>query len=137
MHQRLYACRRKFCVASLQSTHCKLPVAGSWLSVKESVVVWSIHPILKKEARRTQVAPKWHPVTFPSVVICMPLPWKMVLGFHSTSGLIMSHNLEDCRNYPNWGPNSQNWSHQYINPGIQPHAVRSSAYAAALNVPSE
>ena len=61
----------------------------------------------------------------------------MVLAFPSTLGLIMIQDFEACRNYPNLGPNSHNWSHQYFNPGIQPAAVRSSAYAAAFDVPSE
>ena len=47
------------------------------------------------------------------------------------------HDFEACGKYPNLGPNSHNWSHQYFNPGIQPDAVRSSAYVAAFDVPSE
>ena len=61
----------------------------------------------------------------------------MVLAFLFTSGLIMSHDFEACGKYPNLGPNSHNWSHQYFNSGIQPAAVRSSAYAAAFDVPTE
>ena len=49
----------------------------------------------------------------------------------------MSHNFEAYGKYPNLGPNSHNWFHQYFNPGIKPAAVRSSAYAAAFDVPSE
>ena len=49
----------------------------------------------------------------------------------------MSHDFEACGKYPNLGPNSHNSSLQYFNPGIQPTAVRSFAYAAAFDVPSE
>ena len=61
----------------------------------------------------------------------------MVLAFPSTSDVIISHNFEGCGKYPNLGPYSHNWSNQYFNPGIQPATVRSFAYAAAFNVPSE
>ena len=61
----------------------------------------------------------------------------MVLAFPSTPGLIMSHDFEACGKYLNLGPNSLNWSHQYFNPGIQLAAVRSSAYGAAFDMPSE
>ena len=77
---------------------------------------------------------KWR---FPSVVICTPLPWKVVLTFPSTSGLIMSQGFKASGKYPKLGPNSHNWFHQYFNPGIQPASVRSSAYAAAFDVQSD
>ena len=79
-------------------------------------------------------APKWR---FSSVVICKPLPWKVLLASLSISGLIMSHDFEASGKYPNLRPNSHNWSHQYFNPGIKPAAVRSHAYATAFDVLSE
>ena len=137
MHWRSYAYTNK-CRKPVMNALC---AACAWvLAICERIRSCVIHLFTFEERYSSLyfVDPNEAPKRcFSSVVICTPLPWKMVLPSPSTSCLIMSHGFEASGKYPNLGPNSHNWSHQYFNSRIQPVAVRSSACAAAFDMPSE